>query len=1146
MKKRLLSILLALAMLSGLVPFGALDVGAVVVNVSNYADLKAALESKEDTYIIVDTFKYSGGAGYERLYCNNHYTADSAAITVPSGYEKTLVLGCDVDFRAVETSPKKKLYSFIKNEGELNISGTGTLAVSFNSTDCPNAIIYQEYRINGKDHPLKISGVTLDATQRVTSTYGYAVYSKDSHVKIGSSTLIGDSRYAGQSVVAAVYSEFTLDYSGSVDVYGGTLRATSSTKATPYGLYLVDNGETYYSGAIFKGGTFHGIYCKNNYVGNLPYNNENWDEYYHYTCNGKEYDPYDMRETTDILTVVEGQPMEISLPAYVSDIGYLKAAMESSVETVIVTNDIIASYPGISFPEYAYNNGSDLYLSLIGVWGTKTLINNSKIRIYVDDNFSPPEDSVYDSITFSGIFCLDEGSNLTMNGEGSFTMAVQSSRGYFQGGSMDCHPCVVYLNGGSFTLNGGTIGGDVNFIRFPAKNTLNHYATAIDVGLGGGTAYIYGGTLQGAARGRERYDGGNSAVNYFTSSVIRIDERLEEIDYTIILDGCEVKSCLTDSVETQYIVNTGPLQMGWVGNYGRTANGDEMWVGAARWNEIIIEDAVFSLEQYHGVDYITKNDVDYYLIHPMKELLPDDRYTVKGDDGFSVRVRRDSNCLEFENLSPEPTEEELEAGYKDLGTVSLGTSEVDFDITFGVADLPRDMIEDGYSTVCCVYFERNYSTFASFASYAGGGSRNFADYADVAGKYTVSVYIWLYYKGEVWETKSFAYKVNVVSPEMVSSVDVSVAAPSIGSIGRAATTTDEGITVFSTKWQKLVNGTYIDMLPDETFVENNTYRPVVTVYAKSGYFFKDGSIAKLSGADAHIISKTSKVMEITRTYMAEEPYVNVLINAPLVTQTVANNNISGSARIDSNYRTVQILSAKWFDVNGNEFKGTFAAGGKYTARIIVKPAVGSFSGDTIFKINGKTATVKSIHPVDKYAVITYQYWLGSSYIAITNLKAPEVYTEATTPSYTKTVSDNNKNLSFSAVWLDGEGNEFTGTFRPGQKYTARINFAAIGGGKVSHYSVIVNGKNPSKVESASSNSKAVYYDFVLSDDVVYFTSDSANIAGGTMTVDIERTAEQNDEMMEALFNDEITYQWYKNGKEISGQKEFPEPLPRQI
>jgi hypothetical protein len=124
--------------------------------------------------------------------------------------------------------------------------------------------------------------------------------------------------------------------------------------------------------------------------------------------------------------------------------------------------------------------------------------------------------------------------------------------------------------------------------------------------------------------------------------------------------------------------------MGWVGNYGRTANGDEMWVGAARWNEIIIEDAVFSLEQYHGVDYITKNDVDYYLIHPMKELLPDDRYTVKGDDGFSVRVRRDSNYLEFENLSPEPTEEELEAGYKDLGTVSLGTSEVDFDITFGL------------------------------------------------------------------------------------------------------------------------------------------------------------------------------------------------------------------------------------------------------------------------------------------------------------------------------------------------------------------------------------------------------------------------------------------------------------------------------
>jgi hypothetical protein len=35
---------------------------------------------------------------------------------------------------------------------------------------------------------------------------------------------------------------------------------------------------------------------------------------------------------------------------------------------------------------------------------------------------------------------------------------------------------------------------------------------------------------------------------------------------------------------------------------------------------------------------------------------------------------------------------------------------------------------------------------------------------------------------------------------------------------------------------------------------------------------------------------------------------------------------------------------------------------------------------------------------------------------------------------------------------------------------------------------------------------------------------------------VEKTAEQDEALTEALFNDEITYQWYKNGKEISGAK----------
>ena len=60
----------------------------------------------------------------------------------------------------------------------------------------------------------------------------------------------------------------------------------------------------------------------------------------------------------------------------------------------------------------------------------------------------------------------------------------------------------------------------------------------------------------------------------------------------------------------------------------------------------------------------------------------------------------------------------------------------------------EDMIEDGYSTVLRVYFERNYSTFASFASSAGGGSRNFADYA-----WKIILIIYYYYHGKIRQNR---------------------------------------------------------------------------------------------------------------------------------------------------------------------------------------------------------------------------------------------------------------------------------------------------------------------------------------------------------------------------------------------------------
>ena len=49
-----------------------------------------------------------------------------------------------------------------------------------------------------------------------------------------------------------------------------------------------------------------------------------------------------------------------------------------------------------------------------------------------------------------------------------------------------------------------------------------------------------------------------------------------------------------------------------------------------------------------------------------------------------------------------------------------------------------------------------------------------------------------------------------------------------------------------------------------------------------------------------------------------------------------------------------------------------------------------------------------------------------------------------------------------------------------------------------------------------------------------YTADSVFAVGNKVTVDTERIAESSDAAMDAYFNGEITYQWYRDGSAISG------------
>lgn len=264
-KKRLLGTALAIVMVFGLVGgMGknayAYSPGSIAgttgsgtendpVIVDNFAELKAALELKEDLYIRVDRFDRTYGYSYYRLEPGVDYQHGGAAFTIPSGYTKHLEINTVIDFRA--TSGSTLLYSLIYNQGWLFISGNGEIRTSFNSTGYPNAIIFNAC-------VLHVNDIILNATQNTFSTYGYAIwqYSTSSVGVIESGTFYGSNKNENlNGGIAAVNCE------KSMDIYGGRFICNDAA-SKGYGLTIRCDSMN------ISGGEFQGINSNNQAIGN--------------------------------------------------------------------------------------------------------------------------------------------------------------------------------------------------------------------------------------------------------------------------------------------------------------------------------------------------------------------------------------------------------------------------------------------------------------------------------------------------------------------------------------------------------------------------------------------------------------------------------------------------------------------------------------------------------------------------------------------------------------------------------------------------------------------------------------------------------------------------------------------------------------
>ena len=223
---------------------------------------------------------------------------------------------------------------------------------------------------------------------------------------------------------------------------------------------------------------------------------------------------------------------------------------------------------------------------------------------------------------------------------------------------------------------------------------------------------------------------------------------------------------------------------------------------------------------------------------------------------------------------------------------------------------------------------------------------------------------------------------------------------------------------------------------------------------------------------------------------------------------------------------------------------TFEAGKEYMAavRISLSETL-SFGTDFAAYINGRKASVMGeLNTESRGAVlyVVYKAFEKSSYV--------DFYVKAPVEGETIEVTDVAASISVPTVegyeleWIDEYGEAVSGEFIGGRNYYLKIIAVSYKDTPLLMAEKVefrVNGEAPDRVSagrySPSRQAYAITKKFYCVDEYeFFFTEDSYPEAGGTMTVDIERIAEQSDELMSAYFEDDYSVQWYRDGKALEG------------
>ena len=256
------AVLVAAVMVFILLPMGVKSVKAAQTGsgtkddpliVDNFTDLKAALESDKDTYIVVNEFANTGDKGYYELQSGIDYDdSDDGIIEIP-GYEKHLEINCKIDCRDVNNG---SIDIFIYNYGLLDISGDGTLTASlFGNNNNHEAILI----FNMLCTVIIDGNVTIEANLPVVGECdAFAIVSEYGTLDIKNGTIIGNTN-KNSGKMAAVQSF----YDSELIVSGGNFKCNASdTDTVKYGINIMQDDDVIQGNVVLKGGTFEGIYAE--------------------------------------------------------------------------------------------------------------------------------------------------------------------------------------------------------------------------------------------------------------------------------------------------------------------------------------------------------------------------------------------------------------------------------------------------------------------------------------------------------------------------------------------------------------------------------------------------------------------------------------------------------------------------------------------------------------------------------------------------------------------------------------------------------------------------------------------------------------------------------------------------------------------